>query len=233
MSNSLGILKKGDYNMVTYEDVVNNPEVQEFIKNAQKQLDVLGYTEHSVRHCALVAERAAYVLSSLGYSEDRIQLARIAGYLHDIGNSVNRIDHAHTGAVLAYNILKDMGMNASDRTEIMMAIGNHDEQSGTAVSDISAALILADKSDAHRTRVSKKDLIEFDKHDEVNYAVTESNLTIDNESKKVILNLKIDTAICPVIDYFEIFMDRTMMSKYAAKYLGIWFELVINDTKLL
>ena len=130
-----------------------------FIKNAQKQLDVLGYTEHSVRHCALVAERAAYVLSSLGYSEDRIELARIAGYLHDIGNSVNRVDHAHTGAVLAYNILKDMGMNASDRTEIMMAIGNHDEKSGTAVSDISAALILADKSDAHRTRVSKKDLI--------------------------------------------------------------------------
>ncbi len=227
------IQKKGDYNMVTYEDVVNNPEVQEFIKNAQKQLDVLGYTEHSVRHCALVAERAAYVLSSLGYSEDRIELARIAGYLHDIGNSVNRVDHAHTGAVLAYNILKDMGMNASDRTEIMMAIGNHDEKSGTAVSDISAALILADKSDAHRTRVSKKDLIEFDKHDEVNYAVTESSLTIDNENKKVILNLKIDTAICPVIDYFEIFMDRTIMSKRAAKYLGLWFELIINDTNLL
>ena len=122
MSSSLVIQKKGDYNMVTYEDVVNNPEVQEFIKNAQKQLDVLGYTEHSVRHCALVAERAAYVLSSLGYSEDRIELARIAGYLHDIGNSVNRVDHAHSGAILAYQILKDMGMDVKDRTDIMMAI---------------------------------------------------------------------------------------------------------------
>ncbi len=219
--------------MVTYQDVVNNPEVQEFIKNAQKQLDVLGYTEHSIRHCSLVAERAAYVLEALGYSEDRIELARIAGFLHDIGNSVNRVDHAHTGAILAYNILKDMGMSASDRTEIMMAIGNHDEATGTAVSDISAALILADKSDAHRTRVSKKDIGTFDKHDEVNYAVTSSDLIIDKDDKKVILNLTIDTAICPVIDYFEIFMDRTKMSKRAAKYLGLWFELIINDTNLL
>lgn len=219
--------------MITYEDVVNNPEVQEFIKNAQKQLDVLGYTEHSIRHCSVVAERASYVLEALGYSEDRIKLARIAGFLHDIGNSVNRVDHAHTGAILAYNILKEMGMDASDRTEIMMAIGNHDEQTGTAVSDISAALILADKSDAHRTRVSKKDLSTFDKHDEVNYAVTSSSLIVDKEQKKVVLNLKIDTAICPVIDYFEIFMDRTAMSKRAAKYLGLWFELIINDTNLL
>ena len=219
--------------MVTYQDVVNNPEVQEFIKNAQKQLDVLGYTEHSIRHCSLVADRAAYILEALGYSEDRIELARIAGFLHDIGNSVNRVDHAHTGAILAYDILKDMGMSASDRTEIMMAIGNHDEATGTAVSDISAALILADKSDAHRTRVSKKDDGIFDKHEEVNYAVTNSDLIIDKENKKVILNLTIDTAICPVIDYFEIFMERTKMSKRAAKYLGLWFELIINDTNLL
>jgi len=132
-----------------------------------------------------------------------------------------------------YNILKDMGMPVEERTEIMMAIGNHDEQTGTAVSDISAALILADKSDAHRSRVSKKDRSLFDKHDEVNYAVTSSELKIDIDERKVILNLTIDTKICPVIDYFEIFMDRTKMSKRAAKYLGLWFELIINDTKLL
>ncbi len=219
--------------MVTFEDVVNNVEVKELMKNAQKQLDVLGYTEHSSRHVGLVAERAAYVLKTLGYDEHRIELTKIAGYMHDIGNSINRVDHAHTGAILAYEILKDMDMNVSDRTEIMMAIGNHDEVTGTAVSDISAALILADKSDAHRSRVSKKDRSLFDKHDEVNYAVTSSELIIDKEQRKAILNLKIDTKICPVIDYFEIFMDRTKMSKRAAKYLGLWFELIINNTNLL
>ena len=219
--------------MITYEDVVNNPEVKELIKNAQKQLDILGYTEHSARHVTLVAERAEAILKTLGYDEHRIELAKIAGYMHDIGNSVNRVDHAHSGAILAYNILKDMNMDVEDRTEIMMAIGNHDESTGTPVSDISAALILADKSDAHRSRVSKKDRSLFDKHDEVNYAVTNSELKIDTEEKKAILNLKIDTKICPVIDYFEIFMERTQMSKRAAKYLGLWFELVINNTNLL
>lgn len=219
--------------MVTYEDVRNNIEVKELMKNAQKQLDVLGYTEHSLRHVSLVSERAGEVLKTLGYDEHRIELAKIAGYMHDIGNSVNRVDHAHSGAILAYNILKDLGMDVSDRTEIMMAIGNHDESTGTAVSDISAALILADKSDAHRSRVSKKDRSLFDKHDEVNYAVTNSELKIDIEERKVILNLTIDTKICPVIDYFEIFMERTKMSKRAARYLGLWFELIINDTNLL
>ena len=219
--------------MVTYQEVKENAEVEELMKNAQKQLDILGYTEHSLRHVTLVAERAGEVLKTLGYDEHRIELAKIAGYMHDIGNSVNRVDHAHSGAILAYNILKDLGMNVSDRTEIMMAIGNHDESTGTAVSDISAALILADKSDAHRSRVSKKDRGLFDKHDEVNYAVTNSELKINLEERKVTLNLTIDTKICPVIDYFEIFMDRTNMSKRAAKYLGLWFELVINDTNLL
>lgn len=219
--------------MVTFEDVQNNEDVKELIKNAQRQLNVLGYTEHSARHVSLVSERAAYILETLGYDEHRVELARIAGYMHDIGNSVNRVDHAHTGAILAYNILKDLNMDIADITEIMMAIGNHDESTGTAVSDISAALILADKSDAHRSRVAKSDRSIFDKHDEVNFAVTNSELTIDAEERKVVLNLKIDTNICPVIDYFEIFMDRTKMSKRAAKYLGLWFELVINDTNLV
>ena len=160
-------------------------------------------------------------------------MARIAGYLHDIGNCVNRTDHAHSGAILAYQILKDMGMPVEERTEIMMAIGNHDEKTGTAVSDISAALILADKSDVHRDRVTNTNLSTFDIHDKVNYAVTDADLTIDSKEKRIELKLTIDTEISPVLDYFEIFMDRTMMSKYAAKYLDIWFELLINDTRLL
>ena len=219
--------------MVTFEDVQNSPEIRELIKNAQKQLDVLGYTEHSQRHVSVVAERAAYILRTLGADEHRIELAKIAGYMHDIGNAVNIVDHAHSGAILAYQILNGLGMDIADVVEIVMAIGNHDEKTGTAVSDISAALILADKSDAHRSRVSKTDRSIFDKHDEVNYAVTHSDLIVDTEEKKVVLNLTIDTNICPVIDYFEIFMERTKMSKRAAKYLGLWFELVINDTILL
>ena len=219
--------------MITLEDVKNNPEVQELVIGAQKQLDALGYTEHSVRHISIVSHRAGRILETLQYDEHRIELAKIAGYMHDIGNCVNRVDHAHSGAILAYQILKEMGMDIQRRTEIMMAIGNHDEQTGTAVSDISAALILADKSDVHRDRVTNTNMSTFDIHDRVNYAVTDANLEIDAESRKVILNLTIDTQICPVLDYFQIFMDRTMMSKYAAKYLHIWFELVINGTKLL
>ena len=219
--------------MITFEDVKNNIEVKALVEGSQKQLNALGYTEHSVRHVTMVANRAAKVLETLGYPEERIELAKIAGYMHDIGNCVNRVDHAHTGAILAYQILKGMGMDSTKRTEIMMAIGNHDEQTGTAVSDISAALILADKSDVHRSRVVNKNISTFDKHDKVNYAVTNSEFKISKEERKVALNLTIDTKISPVLDYFEIFMDRTMMSKHAAKYLGIWFELIINDTKLL
>ena len=192
-----------------------------------------GYTEHSHRHISIVSKRAGDILAELGYPERTVELAKIAGYLHDIGNCVNRTDHAHSGAIMAYNILKDMGMPVEERTEIMMAIGNHDEKTGTAVSDISAALILADKSDVHRDRVTNQNLSTFDIHDRVNYAVTNANLDLNSEERKIVLNLTIDTKLCPVLDYFEIFMDRTMMSKYAAKYLKIWFELVINNTKLL
>lgn len=219
--------------MITLEDVKKNEEVQELINYAQIQLNVLGYTEHALRHISIVSHRAGRILETLGYSPEQVELAKIAGYLHDIGNSVNRVDHAHNGAMLAYNILKEMGMDIKSRTEILMAIGNHDEATGTAVSDISAALILADKSDVHRDRVVKTNMALFDKHDTVNYAVTKADLIISQEEKKVRLDLTIDTSICPVLDYFEIFMERTMMSKYAAKYLNIWFELVINGTKLL
>ena len=219
--------------MITLDDVRNNPEVYELIVGAQKQLDALGFTEHSIRHVSIVSERAGKILKELGYSDERVELAKIAGFLHDIGNAVNRIDHAHSGAILAYNILKEMGMPIKDRTEIMSAIGNHDEGTGRAISDISAALILADKSDVHRDRVVNHNMATFDIHDRVNYAVTKASLDIIKDTRKVILDLTIDTNICPVLDYFEIFMERTMMSKYAAKYLQIWFELVINDTKLL
>lgn len=219
--------------MMTLEDIKNNKEIEELILSSQKQLNALGYTEHSMRHISIVSNRAAKILETLDYPKERIELAKIAGYMHDIGNCVNRVDHAHSGAILAYQILKEMGMNVQDRTEIMMAIGNHDEQTGTAVSDISAALILADKSDVHRDRVVNTNMSTFDKHDKVNYAVTNADFIIDKEKRKVTLDLTIDTEICPVLDYFEIFMDRTMMSKYAAKYLNIWFELIINGTKLL
>ena len=153
--------------------------------------------------------------------------------MHDIGNCVNRVDHAHSGAILSYEFLKDMGMDIKERTQIMMAIGNHDEGTGTAVSEISAALILADKSDVHRSRVCKTNIANFDIHDKVNYAVTKAELNINGKDRIITLELEIDTSICPVLDYFKIFMDRTMMSKYAAKYLKVWFELIINGTKLL
>ena len=219
--------------MITLEDVKKNEEVESFIKASQKQLNALGYTEHSYRHIGIVSKRTEEILRKLGYDERTIELGKIAGYLHDIGNCVNRVDHAHTGAILAYNILKEMGRPANERTEIMMAIGNHDENTGTAVSDISAALILADKSDVHRDRVVNTNMSTFDIHDRVNYAVTDAQLEVDEKTRTVTLNLTIDTQICPVLDYFQIFMDRTMMSKYAAKFLHIWFELVINGTKLL
>ena len=219
--------------MVTLEDVKKNNEVKAFINGAQKQLDALGYTEHSYRHMGIVSSRTGEILEKLGYDEKTIELGKIAGYIHDIGNVVNRVDHAHSGAILAYNILKDMGMPLEDITEIVSAIGNHDEKTGTAVSAISAALILADKSDAHRDRVVNTNMSNFDIHDRVNYAVTDSSLKIDEKQRKVTLKLTIDTEICPVLDYFQIFMDRTMLSKYAAKYLHVMFELIINETKVL
>ena len=219
--------------MITLEDVVKNEEVQAFINASQKQLKALGYTEHSNRHIGIVSKRTGEILQKLGFEERTVELGKIAGYLHDIGNCVNRVDHAHTGAILAFNILKEMGMSAEERTEIMMAIGNHDEKTGTAVSEISAALILADKSDVHRDRVVNTNMSTFDIHDRVNYAVTNANLELDEQTRKIRLTLTIDTQICPVLDYFQIFMDRTMMSKYAAKYLNIWFVLIINDIKLL
>ena len=215
------------------EDVKNDKEVNVLVDNTERQLTELGYTEHGRRHIGIVSEIAGNILEELGYSEREIELARIAGYLHDIGNSINRMDHAHTGAILAYDILKRLGMPLEDAAEIMMAIGNHDENSGTAVSTVSAALILADKSDVHRSRVRDENLSRFDIHDRVNYAVEEAKVEVDTENKKIYLKLKIDTEICPVIKYFEIFLDRMLMCKKAASYLDVWFHLEINGAVLL
>ena len=215
------------------EDVKNDKEVNVLVDNTERQLTELGYTKHGRRHIGIVSEIAGNILKELGYSESEIELARIAGYLHDIGNSINRMDHAHTGAILAYDILKRLGMPLEDAAEIMMAIGNHDENSGTAVSTVSAALILADKSDVHRSRVRNENLSRFDIHDRVNYAVEEAKVEVDTENKKIYLKLKIDTEICPVIKYFEIFLDRMLMCKKAASYLDVWFHLEINGAVLL
>ena len=219
--------------MITLEDVINNEEVQAFVNASQKQLKALGYTEHSYRHIGIVSKRTGEILQKLGYDERTVELGKIAGYMHDIGNCVNRVDHAHTGAILAYNILKEMGMDAEERTEIMMAIGNHDEGTGTAVSNISAALILADKSDVHRDRVVNTNISTFDKHDKVNYAVTDAKLKIAEDRSVIALNLQIDEKICSMYDYFEIFLERMMLCRKAAEILGTTFKLTVNGRKVL
>jgi HD superfamily phosphodiesterase len=219
--------------MITLQEIKKNTEVKHLLRFASRQLTEIGYTEHSFRHVGLTAKTAGNILTELGYDKREIELARIAGYLHDIGNAVNRVDHAHTGATLAYDILIRMGMPIDDALEIMLAIGQHDEQTGTAVSVVSAALILADKSDVHRSRVNKKDKAAFTIHDNVNYAVESSKIVINKDEKTADLILEIDTSISPVMDYFEIFLGRMSMCRSAAEYLDLSFHLDINNTRLL
>ena len=218
---------------MTLEDVKNDAEVNLLIENAERQLSAIGYTEHGKRHVSIVSEIAGTILKELGYSEKEVELARISGYLHDIGNSINRVDHAHNGAILAYEILKRMGMPFEDAAEVMMAIGNHDEATGTAVSVVSAALILADKSDVHRSRVRNENITHFEIHDRVNYAVEDAKIEVDSLNKKIYLQFKIDTEICPVMKDYEIFLDRMIMCKRAAAFLNVWFHLEINGAILL
>lgn len=224
---------KGEINIITVHDLKRSEEVKTFLTIAETQMRVLGYTEHSFRHVGIVSGTAGNIMESLGYSEREVELARIAGYLHDIGNAVNRTDHAHTGAILAYQILTKMGMPCEEAAQIMMAIGNHDERTGTAVSNISAALILADKSDVHRSRVRNSDIATFDIHDRVNYAVERSVISVNKEEKTADLALKINTEICPVMDYFEIFLTRMTMNRRAAAFLGLQFQLFVNESKLI
>ena len=193
----------------------------------------MGYTDHSEIHCSLVAERAAYILKNLGYSAKDAELAKIAGFMHDIGNAVNRTHHAEYGALLANDILKQSDLSIEDRILIVSAIGHHDESTGGATDPVSAALIIADKTDVRRSRVREKNKATFDKHDRVNYAVTDTKLKINTEKKVITLNLQIDEKICSMYEYFEIFLGRMMMCRKAAEILGMSFKLTVNGSKVL
>lgn len=220
-------------NMITFEDIKNNSNIRAYISAADASLEALGYTEHSFAHVGLVSERAAAILTTLGTDERTVELARIAGYLHDIGNLVNRVDHSQSGALMAFRILDNMGMDASEIATVVTAIGNHDEGTGVPVDKLSAALILADKSDVRRSRVRNSDPASFDIHDRVNYSVTTSDLFIDPEKKTVRLTLRIDTEIGSIMDYFEIFLGRMMLCRRAANKLGLDFKLSINEQSFI
>lgn len=218
---------------VTFEQIRKNPEISAYIRAAHAVMDAIGYTEHSFAHVVRAAEQAAEILKSLGHTERTQELARIAGYMHDMGNAVNRHDHAISGALMAFRILDNLGMPAEEIARIVSAIGNHDEGTGAPVNEIAAALILADKSDVRRTRVRPRLVERTDIHDRVNYAVERSELDLDAEARDLALRLTIDTSICAVMDYFEIFLTRMLLCRRAAEYLGLRFKLVINDVTLL
>ena len=210
-------------------------EVEAIMEMSERQIEALGFTEHSRRHAGIVSKWSGEILRSLGKGEDRIRLAEIAGYLHDIGNCVNRKDHAQSGAILSYKILTRLGMSAVDAAEIMMAIGNHDEQYGQPVSDVSSALIIADKADVHKSRVRNpvKDVFQANIHDRVNLAAEKSFVRVEEGGKVIALHIDIDTSICSVMDYFEIYFGRMQLSRKAAEFLGCRLSLVINGTVLL
>ena len=219
--------------MVTYKEIRENEEIREYIRKGNANLGVLGYTDHSVAHCAIVAEEAGKILEMYGYSEHEIELAKIAGFMHDIGNCINRSRHAEYGGLLANEILKGMDISLQDRVTVISAIGHHDESTGRAMDAVSAALIIADKTDVRRNRVREKEKATFDIHDRVNYAVTESKLTIHVEEKTITLNLEVDEKICTMYEYFEIFLGRMMMCRSAAEMLGAKFRLRVNGSKVL
>lgn len=218
---------------LTYQEIKANQEVNQYITMGNEMLGVLGYTDHSQKHAVIVAERAAQLLETLGYSPKELELCRIAGYMHDIGNCVNRTDHAHSGAIMAMQILRSLGMDAEDIAVIIAAIGNHDEKTGTAVNAVSAAVILADKTDVRRDRVRNKKKSTFDVHDRVNYAVLSSELTANTEKKTICLNLELDEEKCSILDYFEIFTERMLMCRRASEMLGMHFKFTVNEHKVL
>lgn len=218
---------------MTYEEIKKHPEVTALLERGDYNLGVLGFTDHSMAHCVLVAERAAYILRKLGYSDREEELAKIAGCMHDIGNAVNRTHHAEIGALLANDILKETDMPIVDRMTVISAIGSHDESTGGAKDPVSAALILADKTDVRRNRVRPQDSSQFDIHDRVNYAVTGTSLKVDPLERKIALNLQVDESICTMYDYFDIFLGRMMMCRAAAQMLGAGFRLTVNGAKVL
>ncbi len=217
---------------MTYEEILHHEEVLALLERGNENLGVLGFTDHSKAHCALVAERAGYILRKLGYSDHDEELAKIAGFMHDIGNAINRTHHAEIGAILANDILKNE-MPMADRIAVIAAIGNHDESTGGAKDPISAALVLADKTDVRRNRVRTKEKEKFDIHDRVNYAVTGSSLKVDPIEKKISLNLQVDEDICTMYEYFDIFLGRMLMCRGAAEMLGCKFRLTVNGGKVL
>ena len=219
--------------MITFSDIKNDERIKTFIARADASLLALGYTEHSFAHVGMVSSNAAYILEMLGYSEHEVELVRIASYLHDIGNLVNRADHSQSGAIMAFRILEEMDMDAEDLALIVTAIGNHDEGTGVPVNAIAAALIIADKSDVRRSRVRNRNRETFDIHDRVNYSVTESGIAIDDAKTVLTLRLTIDTQYCSIMDFCEIFLVRMKLCCKAAERLGLRFELVINGQKLL
>ena len=219
--------------MVTYEDLRKNAEINTYITRADESLYALGFTEHSFPHVCRVAEMAGETLGILGYGAHEIELAKIAAYLHDIGNLVNRVDHSQSGAVMAFRLLDHMDMDAADIATVVTAIGNHDEGTGVPVNAVAAALILADKSDVRRSRVRNRDAAAFDIHDRVNYSVERSALRVDPAEKTARLELTVDTDFGSVMDYFEIFMKRMVLCRRAAERLGLRFQLTINGQQLI
>ena len=219
--------------MVTYEDLRKNAEINTYITRADESLSALGFTEHSFPHVCRVAEMAGETLGILGYGAHEIELAKIAAYLHDIGNLVNRVDHSQSGAVMAFRLLDHMDMDAADIATVVTAIGNHDEGTGVPVNAVAAALILADKSDVRRSRVRNTEIATFDIHDRVNYAVKKSALSLSADQKVITLEIEIDPQICAVMNYFEIFLGRMVLCRRAAEFLKLRFSLVINGSKLL
>ncbi len=219
--------------MITYESIKNNDTIRTYISKADQSLGSLGFTEHSFAHVTMVAETCGYILQTMGYSEREVELGKIAAYMHDIGNIVNRSEHSQSGAVMAFRLLDHHAMPAEDIAEIVTAIGNHDEGTGTPVSPIAAALILADKSDVRRSRVRNQDIATFDIHDRVNYSVTKSQLKINEEKTLIKLKLSIDTHYSSVMDYFEIFLERMILCRKAADFLGLQFKLIINEQQLI
>ncbi len=218
---------------MTYEEIKNNEVIKIYIKQANESLDALGYTEHGFAHVTLVAETAGYILETLGYPKRTVELVKIAGYLHDIGNLVNRVDHSQSGALIAFRLLNEMGFPPEEIGMIVTAIGNHDEGTGVPVSSLAAALILADKSDVRRNRVRNEDKTSFDIHDRVNYSVTKSELKINEAHTIIKLKLSVDTHYSSVMDYFEIFLQRMVLCRKAAETLGLQFKLIINEQQLI
>ncbi|MGR6836559.1 HD domain-containing protein [Syntrophomonas erecta] len=219
--------------MITLQDIKNNPLINSFIDKGNEHLGVMGFTDHGHLHLSLVSYLSREIMIRLGYDQRTAELAGIAGYMHDIGNVINRNGHSQSGALMAMEILGRIGMDSREVAIIGGAIGNHDEGSGHPVNEVAAALILADKSHVHRNRVRNQDVATFDIHDRVNYAVEDSSLLVDEDAKIITMKLAIDTSICPVMEYFEIFLSRMLMCRRAANFLGCEFELIINGAKLL